>query len=198
MIKRELIHVYHGFTCLTILLNGKVARLFAGKGETIQQKEKTKLRRGEGWPGRQEKAKAGKRDLRNGQLRKPRQGEKNKEPRCVRDPAVHLSHFNAALSIGTISKVHRDGPREETCTCPWENKSVRRKIPLRHWQFSFCTCQWMLQQDPSSSSTKGLGNLESSPLTEAHQHCSCLQEGCEGGAGKLQTCQSHLSPWKNY
>ena len=114
--------VYHGFTCLTILLNGKVARLFAGKGKTIQQKEKTKLRRGEGWPGRQEKAKAGKQDLRNGQLRKPRQGEKNKEPRCVRDPAVHLSHFNAALSIGNISKVHRDGPREETCTCPWENK----------------------------------------------------------------------------
>lgn len=55
--------------------------------------------------------KLGIRDLRNGQLSKTRQGAKNKELRRVTDPVIQLSNLNGALSIESISKVHRDGPR---------------------------------------------------------------------------------------
>ena len=49
-------------------------------------------------------------------------GNMKEEPRCVADPVVHLSKaLNTALSIGDLSEVHRDGPRQEARTCPWEN-----------------------------------------------------------------------------
>jgi len=88
--------------------------------EKTQSNSKRKLcceEEAEGQPGKKRRKLA---THRTGQLRKARQGEKNKEPRCVTDPAVHLSNRNAALSIGNVSEMHRDGPGEEARTCPWQ------------------------------------------------------------------------------
>jgi len=49
-----LIPVYHASTPLTILLNGKISRLFTGKGKTEKPEERTELRRAEFRPARQE------------------------------------------------------------------------------------------------------------------------------------------------